>query len=64
MERPEYEFVTKKSTHVKMEQFPKLKEYRAFKVMKYDYVDMKLGSVLPDPLRKYIIENLQKGAGA
>ena len=58
MERPEYEFVTKKSTHVKMEWFPKLKEYRAFKVMKYDYVDMKLGSVLPDPLRKYIIENL------
>lgn len=57
MERPEYEFVTDRGTRVKMKWFPKLKEYRAFKVTKHDYIDMKLGSVLPEPLQKYIIKN-------
>ena len=55
--KPEYDFVTNKGTHIKMKWFEKLREYRAFKVMKYGYVDIKLGSMLPEPLKRYIMEN-------
>lgn len=54
MERLEYDFVTDKNAHIKVKWAEKQKEYRAFKIMKYGYVDMKLGSALPEPLIEYI----------
>lgn len=56
MERPEYDIVTNSGTKVKVKWIDKHKEYRAFKKTKYDLVDMKLGSIVPDYLIKYITE--------
>ena len=56
MEHPEYDIVTGKGTMVKIKWIDKAKEYRAFKKTKYDLIDMKLGSVVPNHLIKYIIK--------
>lgn len=56
MHHPEYDIVTNKGTMVKIKWVDKAKEYRAFKKTKYELIEMKLGSVVPDYLIKYITE--------
>ena len=56
MDHPEYNIVTNKGTMVKIKWVDKAKEYRAFRKTKYELIEMKLGSVVPDYLIKYITE--------
>lgn len=56
MEHPKYEFETKGGLHVKLEWSAKSHEYRAYRATKYEWVDMKLGAVLPEPLKQYVTE--------
>lgn len=56
-ERPEYDFVTAGGILVKLKWSNKAREYRAFKNTKYGLEDMKLGSAVPEPLKKYVTEN-------